>query len=257
MRTASATSQDSNTIGSQANGCRGAFPLTHWSNVLAAGASTSAEADQALAEVCRVYWYPLYAFARRLGRSPVDAQDSTQGFFAHLIESRLVAKADPTRGRFRSFLMGAFKRFLGSERERAYAQKRGGAQMPLSLDAEDAEARFGRELVTELTPEAAFDRSWAVAAIDEALARLENEFIQAGRSALFARLAPYLQGEDSPPGYAAVAEALGTTPGTIKVTVCRMRKRYRELLRAVICETLDDPAEVEEELRHLRAVLQG
>ena len=235
----------------------GSFPLTHWSAVVAAGHSGSSHADQALAELCRVYWYPLYAFARRMGQAPADAQDLTQAFFTHLIESRLVAKADARRGRFRTFLLGAFKRFMATERKRAGAQKRGSGQLLVSLDVADAEARFGEVPAAELSPEAVFDRSWAMAVFGEAFARMEAEFSRAGRAQQFEQLCPCLEGEDGAPDYLEAARNLGMTAGTIKVTVSRMRRRYRHLLRAVMLETVDEPREVEEELRHLRVALQG
>lgn len=233
-----------------------AFPQTHWSAVLAAGGSTTPGAQTALADLCRVYWYPLYAFARRCGHNAEDAQDLTQGFFAHLIEVRLVAGADPTKGRFRSFLLGAFKRFIGSEQTRARAQKRGGGVPPVALDTVEAEARLAHDPTDSLSPELAFDRNWALTVLDRTLDRIGTEFRTAGRGALFDQLSFCLQGDCDGPAYAQVARNLGTTEGTIAVTVFRMRRRYRELIRSVVAETLEDPRDVEDELEHLRATLR-
>ncbi len=234
----------------------GEFPLTHWSAVFAAGKEAGGKAEAALAELCRTYWFPLYVFARRKGHQPADAQDLTQGFFACLIETRLVVKADPHRGRFRSFMLGCFGNFIASETECAQAKKRGGAQLIAPLDAHSAEARLVQESSPEASPERLFERHWALAVLDAALARLEAEFKQSGRLALFEQLQPFLEGDEGP-GYLEVAERLGTTEGTIKVTVHRLRQRYRQLLRAVVSQTVDNPLEIDSELAHLRTVLRG
>jgi RNA polymerase sigma-70 factor (ECF subfamily) len=232
------------------------FATTHWSVVLMAGSAGSTSAEAGLSALCRTYWFPLYAFARRLGHSPPDAQDLTQGFFARLVETRLVSKADAEKGRFRSFLLGAFKHFISHERQRAAAQRRGGGETPLSLDALEAEALFSRDLATHLTPDAQFDRSWAMAVLEEASQIMEAEFKETGRGPLFEKLFPCVQGDSGTQSYAEIAAALGTTEGTIKVTVSRMRQRYREVLGSVVSQTVASPAEVEDELRELTAALR-
>lgn len=233
-----------------------AFATTHWSIVLAAGQSVSSQAREALENLCRAYWFPLYAFARRLGHPPADAQDLTQGFFLHLFEARLVARADSAKGKFRSFLLGAFKNFIANENARTIAQRRGGGRFILSLNTAEAEALVSPSLATQLSPDELFDRSWAMAAVDEAFKRMEVEFNQTGRGQLFEKLFPFLQGEKGTQTYAGIAAELGTTEGTIKVTVNRMRRRYRELLGAVVSHTVASHAEVEEELRQLMAALR-
>jgi len=250
LRTAGDAGADESRSGS------GAFPATHWSLVLAVGGENSGAAGEALEQLCRAYWYPLYAFARRLGHPPADAQDLTQGFFAELIERRLVTRADADRGRFRTFLLGAFKRSMLSERRAAAAQKRGGGKEWLSLDGAEGEARFAREAATHETPEVAFERQWALSILDQALRHLEAEFRRTGREALYTHLHPYLQGDHDSGTYAEAARALGTTEATIKVTAHRMRQRYRELLRFTILQTVESPLLVDEELRHLLAALR-
>ena len=233
------------------------FPVTHWSAVFAAGQEGSPRADAALAELCGTYWYPLYAFARRKGHQPADAQDLTQGFFAFLIDSQLVVKADPEKGRFRSFLLGCFVNFMGSETERARAVKRGGLHPIVPLDPQQAERRLAREPSLEASPERLFDRHWALAVLDAALARLEEEFKKSGRAQLFEELQPFLQGDTSGPSYSEVAQRLGTTENTISVTVHRLRQRYRELLHTVVGQTVNNPLDVDAEIGHLMASLRG
>lgn len=235
----------------------GTFPTTHWSAILAAGHDVGTRADSALAELCRTYWYPIYAFARRKGHQPADAQDLTQAFFAHAIESQLVRKADPQKGRFRSFLLGCFGLFLASEHERAWALKRRGDWVVMPIDLTQAEGRFANEPSSTATPERLFDRHWAVATLDAALGRLEGELRTSGRNGIFAELLPALQGGPDAPTYAMIAQRFGTTEGTIRVTVYRLRRRYRELVRAAVSQTLNDPMDVDEELAHLRAALRG
>ena len=159
---------------------RGGFPPTHWSVVLAAGQSGSADGAEALAGLCRAYWYPLYAYVRRTGRSPEDAQDLTQGFFEHLLESRLLASADAAKGRFRSFLRQCFRNFMAAEHARATCQKRGGGQPILSLDVVGAEARFGCEMADTRSPEVVYERNWALVVLDEAMLEVQREFAYSG-----------------------------------------------------------------------------
>jgi RNA polymerase sigma factor (sigma-70 family) len=231
------------------------FPNTHWSVVLAAGHPDSPQAGAALEQLCRAYWYPLYAFARRLGHDVPEAEDLTQGFFHHLLENRVVSKISPTGGRFRSFLLVAFKNFRIKMQERAQSRKRGGGTILVSMDLQEAETRLGREWASSPTPEAFYDRSWALTTVNQALQRMAAEFSASGRQTLFHALRPFLQGDSHALSYATVAGQLGTTEGTLKVTVNRLRQRYRELLRSTIAQTVTTPAEVEDEMRHLLAAL--
>jgi RNA polymerase sigma-70 factor (ECF subfamily) len=232
----------------------GVFPGTHWSVVLAAGGEAG---NAALAELCGTYWYPIYAFARRQGYQPADAEDLAQSFFAHLIEARLVEKADPRRGRFRSFLLACFTHFMESQKTCSRAMKRGGACPVIPMDPQEVERRLSREPAQGATPERLYDRNWAQAVLDEALDRLEAEFKTSGRGPLFEQLQPFLQGDVSGPNYSEVAKNLGTTEATIKVTVHRMRERYRTLLRTAVSQTVNDPMETDLELAHLMAALRG
>ncbi len=235
----------------------GEFPLTHWSAVFAAGKDGAARAEAALTELCTTYWYPLYAFARRKGYQPADAQDLTQGFFAYLIDAQLLAKANPEKGRFRSFLLGCFIHFMAAEDERTQTLKGGSGRFIVSMDPREAEARLAREPSLDASPERLFDRHWALAVLEAGLDHLEAEFKQSGRADLLQELRPFLQGDASGPSYTEVAQRLGTTAGTIKVTVHRLRQRYREILRAVVSRTVNSPLEVETELAHLMAALRG
>jgi RNA polymerase sigma-70 factor (ECF subfamily) len=240
----------------ECSGGSGSFPSTHWSAIRIAGQDACAKGDAALAELCLKYWYPIYAFARRKNFQPADAQDLTQAFFAHLIETHLVHKADPDKGRFRSFLLGCFQVFVASEFAHAQTQKRGGGVFTVPLDLHEAELRFLHEPHATASPEKLFDRHWAVATLDATLTRLESEMRQSGRADLFQQLLPGLQGDDSGPRYAELARRLGTTEATIRVTINRLRFRYREILRSVVAETLNDPLDVESELAHLMAALR-
>ena len=237
---------------------RAAFVTTRWSLVRAAGASASPESGAALEALCRSYWPPIYAFARRAGHDAEDARDLTQGFFARLVEKKDFGTADPDRGRFRTFLLAAFKHFLAHERDRARALKRGGGQelLPLDFAAEDSQC-FTPEPADSRTPERAYDERWAASLLERVLARLREEFALGGRGALFDHFKGFLLGEPPESGYAGVASQLGMTVGAAKMVVSRMRDRYRQLLRSEIAQTVSAPGEIEEELRHLRAVLSG
>lgn len=233
-----------------------AFPATHWSVILTACQGGSADAAAALAELCHAYWYPLYAYARRSGRPAAEAQDLTQGFFEHLLRRRLLDAADAARGRFRTFLLTCFKNFIASEHARAAAQKRGGARPWLSLDAVDAETRFGLEMADRRDPEWLFERNWALALLNEGLDRLACQCRETGRSRVFEALSPSLRGDPDGPTQARIARDLDTTEGTVRVMAYRLRRRYRELLRELVAQTVATPLEVEDELRHLLEVLQ-
>lgn len=236
---------------------RAAFVTTHWSVVLAAGRNETTQSRGALEQLCRVYWYPLYAHVRRRGRSPEDAQDLTQEFFARLLERQWLARADRACGRFRTFLLVALERFLANEWDRARAQKRGGGVPTLPLQWDTAETRYGREPADPRTPEQAFERRWAIALLDEVLRRLEAEQQAEGKADQFAALKPCLAGESASLSYAQIADATGLSEGAVKVAVHRLRHRYRELLRAEIAQTVGLAEDVDAEMRHLFQVLSG
>jgi RNA polymerase sigma factor (sigma-70 family) len=231
------------------------FTTTHWSVVLAAGKNTSLDSEAALEKLCRAYWYPLYAYVRRQGHSPHDAQDLTQGFFARLLDKNYLAAVAPEKGKFRSFLLAALKHFLANERDRAQTIKRGGKQTFVSLDEETAENRYKLEPATNLTAAMIFERRWALAVLEEALQKLRVEFITSGREAQFNRLKPFLEGDVGRGDYQVAAAELNVTPGAVAMSVQRLRQRYRELVRLEVSQTVADPSEVDPEMRHLLAVL--
>lgn len=225
--------------------------------VLAATAADAPAAHDALAILCQTYWYPLYAYVRRRGHSPEDAQDLTQEFFARLLQHRWVDRADPAKGRFRSFLLSAMNHFLSDQRDHSRAQKRGGGIPTLRLQFHTAETRYAREAVDNVTPESSFERRWALTLLEHVLDRLRAEYEQEGKAKLFAMLKPCLAGERTSQPYAELAKQLGVTEGTVKALVHRLRKRYRQLLREEIAQTLTQHDAVDDELRHLFAVLGG
>jgi RNA polymerase sigma factor (sigma-70 family) len=233
------------------------FALTHWSVVLAAGRSDSVLARDALEKLCRAYWFPIYAFVRRRGHSPHDAQDLTQEFFARLLEKNYLADVDRARGRFRSFLLGAVKHFLANEWDKARAQKRGGGKIPVPIDFSTAETSFGIEPADRWTAEKIFDRRWALALLEQVLRRLREEHVRDGKERLFDQLKPTLTEASRSIPYAEIATRLGSSEGAVKVAVHRLRLRYRELLRAEIADTVSSPEEVEDEIRQLFRTLSG
>jgi RNA polymerase sigma-70 factor (ECF subfamily) len=223
--------------------------------VLAAQRETSAGADAALETLCRSYWYPLYAYVRRYGHGPDDAQDLTQEFFARLLSRDWLQAAAQERGRFRTFLLIALKRFLANEWHHATAQKRGGGVEVLPLDTVDAEQRYAGEPV--LTADEVFDRRWAITLLDHTLGRLSSEFTASGKQSEFKVLKDWLTAGRGEIPYAEVAGQLGTTEGAARAAVHRLRKRFRELFRENIAQTLASPAGLEDEMRHLATVLGG
>jgi len=233
------------------------FATTHWSVVLAATQNDTAHAREALARLCLTYWYPLYAYARRRGHSAHDAQDLTQAFFARLLERQWVGDADRGRGRFRTFLLTAMSRFLADEWDKLRAQKRGGGVVHVPVQLDTAETRYGHEPVARGTPEQEYERRWALTLLDTVLQRLRAEYEHAGKGQLFADLNFCLVGGRESQPYAELACRLGMSEGAVKVAVHRLRKRYRLLLRAEIAQTLAGTEEVDDELRHLFAVLAG
>ena len=233
------------------------FATTHWSVVLAAREPGLPEAAAALEKLCRTYWYPLYAFVRRKGHSPDDAQDLTQAFFARLLEKNYVAQADRERGRFRTFLLAALSHFLADEWDKGQRLKRGGGREIISFDAVSTEERYRLEPVDQLDAAKLYERRWVTALFDQVLARLEQEFREAARGELFDSLRSSLIAEDSSLSYAQLGTRLGMTEDAVKQAVHRMRRRYSELFRQEIAQTVAGPGEVEDELKHLLAVLSA
>lgn len=228
------------------------FATTHWSVVIAAGRGDDSRAQAALDRLCRTYWYPLYAFVRRSGQSSHDAEDLVQAFFARCLEKNYLADADRDRGRFRTFLLVALKRFLANEWDRARARKRGGAHAPISLDALAAEQRYALEPADVESADRLYERRWALTLLEKVLQRLEAE--NAGKLAQFGALKEAL----TTPGatrYAELAARLGLSEGAVKVAVHRLRQRYRALLEEEIANTVARPDEIEAERRFLLAVL--
>jgi len=232
------------------------FATTHWSVVLAAGQSGDMKSDVALEELCRTYWYPLYAFVRREGHAPHDAQDLTQAFFARLLEKNYVAQAERERGRFRTFLLAALTHFLADEWDKSQRQKRGGGREIVSFDAAAAEERYKIEPLDQLDAAKLYERRWLTTLLDQVLAQLEQEFRETGKESLFESLKSSLLAEDSGLSYAELGARLGLTESAVKQAVHRMRRRYRELFREEIAQTVAGPGEVEVELKHLFAVLR-
>jgi RNA polymerase sigma-70 factor (ECF subfamily) len=231
------------------------FLTTHWSVVLAAKDKASPGCSEALETLCRTYWYPLYAFVRGSGYSPHDAQDLTQGFFERLLAKDYLRVVDPEKGRFRTFLKMALKRFLVHEWERGKAEKRGGGQPSLSFDTAMAEQRFQAETTNLLGPDQLYDRQWAFTLLEQVNAKLEREYKEAGKAQDLKALKPYLTEERGRIPYSQIASALQITQGASRVAVHRLRRRFRELFREVLAETVSEPAEVDEELRHVIGVL--
>ncbi len=233
------------------------FVTTRWSMVLAAGLSSSAESERALAQLCRAYWYPLYAFVRRQGHSAHDSEDLTQGFFAHLLEKKALGGVEREKGKFRSFLLASLKNFLANDWDRKHAAKRGGKHSIVSWDDESPEARYLREPSHEATPEKLFVQNWALTVIDTVSQQLCDEYAASGKAELFAALQDQLIGAEDANSYAQLALQLGMKEGTVRMAVLRMRRHFKSLLRAEIAQTVADPADLEGELRHLVAALAG
>ena len=234
------------------------FRTTRWSVVLDAGnRSGRAAANRALSELCQIYWAPLYAYLRRTGSSPIDAEDLVQGFIADLLSRDDLQRANPARGRFRSFLLASLKHFVANQRDRAQAQKRGGGQTVLALEAATAERRLQHEPMHAETAEKAFDRQWALTLLDRVRNQLRDDYTTSGKGELIAALEVYLTGEAVAPSYAATAERLRMSEAAIKMAVHRLRQRFGERLREEIAHTLASADEVEEEIRRLLAALQG
>ena len=229
------------------------FQTTRWSVVRRAVDADGAVAPEALAALCEAYWYPLYAYVRRSGYGPHDAEDLTQAFFARLMERNILASADPGKGKLRTFLLTCAGHFLADERDRAMADKRGAALL-ISFDAATAEERYSAEPVDDLSPDRLFQRRWALTILESSLELLATEFAEQGKSEVFEMLRPFLGfGPDPARRYEEIAAAMGTPVGTLKNQVFRLRKRWRELLFEQVAMTLDDPSpdEIKDELKEL------
>ena len=229
------------------------FPTTRWNLVVAAGDPQQKEARSALVTLCENYWYPLYAYLRRRGYSADEAQDLTQEFFMRILEGRYLDRADPEKGRFRSFILTSLQFFVADEGDRRRALKRGGGVLTPPLFS-SGEERYQREPAHEETPERIFERRWALSVLSRVMDNLRSEFVQHGRPEHFERLKLFLVGQADAP-YAALAREINTSEGAVKVAIHRLRKRYRELFRQEIADTVARPAEVESEIRFLAAIL--
>src|SRR5881409_656846 len=229
------------------------FPATRWTLVVAAADPNPKETRSALVYLCENYWYPLYAYLRRRGYPADQAQDLTQEFFIRVLEGRYLDRADPAKGRFRSFILTSLKFFVADEEDRHRARKRGGGTV-VPLEFSSGEERYQREPAHGETPERIFERRWALSVLDRVVEKLQEEFVHHGRPEHFERLKVFLLGQSDAP-YAALAREMNTSEGALKVAIHRLRKRYRELFRQEIAETVVDPADVESELRFLAAVL--
>ena len=226
--------------------------MTRWTVVLAAaGDRSGTQRRRALEELARIYWFPLYAYIRRRGHDAPEAEDLTQEFFARLLEKKSLAAVDREKGKFRSFLLASVKNFLANEWDKSQSQKRGGGRRLVSLDAMDAETRYRLEPADELTPERLFERHWVRAVLDQVLARLQREYQDRDAGRIFEVLKDCLAGTAEAPGYADLAGRLDMTEGALKVASHRFRKRYRELLRDEIAQTVAAPELIDEEIRYL------
>lgn len=234
---------------------RSRFATTQWSLVLAAGNRGSDDAEAALARLCSLYWYPIFAFVRRQGHSADQAQDLTQAFFTRLIEKGDLGDADRSRGRFRTFLLTSCQHFLSNERDRELTLKRGEGRAAVSIDGAAAEGRYQRALSHAETPERLYDRQWCLTLLDSVLDSLRRDYVAAGSEQAFDRLRGFLTLDDDAGTHADVARDLGMTPGAVKVAVHRLRRRYRDALRKSVADTVGSPQDVEDEMRYLLKTL--
>jgi RNA polymerase sigma-70 factor (ECF subfamily) len=234
----------------------GKFTTTQWSRVQQARDGSDTEARQALEELCQTYWHPLYTYVRRQGYDPDAAEDLTQAYFTELLEKDVLQVVDPSAGRFRSFLLASLKNFMSHERDRDRALKRGGGTVTFSLDAEPAEEALADGASDQLTPEQAYERQWALTVLDRSLERLRLAAEASDAAGQFRRLKPFLTGEEARMPYREVASELGMTEGAVKTAVYRLRRSFGGMLRAEIAETVADPDDIEDEIRHLLTVVQ-
>jgi DNA-directed RNA polymerase specialized sigma24 family protein len=231
------------------------FTTTHWSVVLAAGQQEVPQAADALETLCRTYWYPLYAYVRGRGYSPEDAQDLTQALFAHLLSQDFLRNVTPGKGLFRSFLLACLKHFLADEWKKAHRAIRGGHQPHLALESQSAEDRYRLEPVDRMDAESLYERRWALTLLENVLKRLREQSVAAGKAKTFDALQGFLLGEEGVETYALTAAKLGLTEGAVKVAIHRLREHYRELFREEIAQTVADPKQIEDEMRHLFEVI--
>ena len=238
---------------------RASFPTTRITLIHAARSGEGPQAQEALSALCLAYWYPIYAFVRRLGHSADEAEDLTQGFFTRVLQKGYLGDFQAERGRFRSFLLAALKHFIANERSSARALKRGGARPALPLDdlLHEAERRYSLEPRDSLTPERIFERQWAMAVLTRVFDQLQEEAVASGKRAQFDRLKGLLVGEDDDIGYRALAAELDTTEGALKTAIHRLRQRFKEQLREEISHTVSNPADVGDEVRYLLAALRA
>jgi RNA polymerase sigma-70 factor (ECF subfamily) len=233
------------------------FATTHWTVVLAAGRRHTPQSDGALEELCRTYWFPLYAYVRRRGHNKQDAEDLTQAFFARFLEKNFLENLAGEKGKFRAFLLASLKHFLANEWDRSQAQKRGGGAAHLSLDWQTADTKFQVAATNEPSPDKAFDREWALALLAQVIERLQKECEADGKTKLFEQLKMFLMAGKGGSAQSEVAQSLGMEEGAVRVAVHRLRKRYRALLREEISQTLMDKSQVEEEMRALFGAFGG
>lgn len=235
-------------------GAEDRFGETAWSVVLAAGADTEPRAQAALAELCRIYWPPIYGYLRRRGYKRDDAQDLTQSFFQHILEDETVRRASPDRGRFRSFLLGALGRHLADAAASQRALKRGGGVQFVSVDEMAAEELHHQRGANDLSPAESLDARWAGLLLERALAKMQAEFSAAGKAATFEVLSPFLAGDKPDTTYAEVAQRMGLALGAVKTHIHRLRRQFATAVRQEVMQTVSAPHEVDDELRHLRGV---
>jgi RNA polymerase sigma factor (sigma-70 family) len=231
------------------------FQTTNWTLIVRAGNGDSTDARDALAALCKTYWYPVFAFIRRQGYSAADAEDLTQGYFTRLIEKECLRDLKPEAGRFRAFVLASARHFLSNERDHDRAQKRGGGRPSLPFDRPGAEERYALEPVDPVTPESLFERAWAGSVVERAVERLGSEAADAEGRERFEQLKAHLTGADEPSTYRELAAAWGVGEPAVRVSVHRLRKRFGRLLRQEVAATVADPADVDAELRYLLGVL--
>jgi RNA polymerase sigma-70 factor (ECF subfamily) len=231
------------------------FHTTRWTLIQSAALNPTTDSRQALEMLCQTYWQPVYAFIRRNGYDPDESQDLTQDFFAVLIKKNYLVTADPKRGRFRSFLLTSVKHFLANEWNRAHALKRGGHQVPVSIDAVEAERWYAPETVEDTTPETVFERRWALSLLERVIVKLRAEYDSAGKTDLFENLSVFLNQDYDDAHYQKLAVSTGMSAGALRMAVYRLRRRYRLLLRAEIAETVSMRAEIDEEIHFLMSAL--
>jgi RNA polymerase sigma-70 factor (ECF subfamily) len=232
-----------------------AFHTTSWTMIVAASGDATADSQQALASLCQTYWRPVYAFIRKRGYDRDQAEDLTQSFFAQLLDKHYLRDADRERGRFRSFLLTAVKHFLANQWDRSHALKRGGGAIAISIDAVEAERWYVPAATDAATPERLFERRWALSVLEHVMARLRAEFVATGREEQFERLMVFLNRDSDRTRYEAVATQLGVSSGALRMAVHRLRRRYRELLRSEIAQTVSSPDQTDEEIRFLMTTL--